>query len=277
MLWRCRPSSTLWETSCLIWGPGWFAWCATMQWLWLTSRTRGARDRTLWCRWPYDYSSGATARRLHWFPSICQECTTSRPIPCPESARHWPRSGRWPWSVYDLCLPSGASRRSTCLRHLPTDDSSSLYRRIQTPGQSGQMPCPCRGTTGGASCTRSRHSRWSLEFCRRSFSHQESGWFWSLNCNRQRRGFRSWWICPKKIWSRCTSKVKTCWLKTFWQETGWLRLVTSGRQIYTRGNPTGHPEGEGPFQGSCQHDVKVPTAIITPSVWIPLVKILGVL
>ena len=62
-----------------------------------------------------------TIRLLKWcnlkaitlVPSICQECTTSRRIPCPESARHWPRSGRWPWSVYDPCLPSGASRRWT--------------------------------------------------------------------------------------------------------------------------------------------------------------------
>ena len=112
-LWRCRPSSTQWETPCLIRGPGRFAWCATTQWLWLTSRTRGAWDRTLWCSWPYDCWSGATSRWLRWFPSICQECTTSRRIPCPESARHWPRSGRWPWSVYDPCLPSGASRRWT--------------------------------------------------------------------------------------------------------------------------------------------------------------------
>ena len=107
--------------------------------------------------------------------------------------------------------------------------------------------------------------------------YQESGWFWSLNCNRQRRGFRSWWICPKKIRSRCPSKAKTCWLKTFWQATGWLRLFTSGRQIYARGNSSGHPEGLGPFQGSCQHDVKVPTWIITPSVRITLVQIRGIL
>ena len=61
------------------------------------------------------------------------------------------------------------------------------------------------------------------------------------------------------------------------QATGWPRLVTSGRQIYMCGNATGHPEGEGPFQGSCQHDVKVPLGIIAPSVRIPLVKIRGVL
>ena len=40
----------------------------------------------------------------------------------PESARLWPRSGRWPQRVYDLCSPSGASHGSTCLRHSPTDD-----------------------------------------------------------------------------------------------------------------------------------------------------------
>ena len=116
----------LWETSYLIWGPEWFDWCATTQWRWRTSRTRGARDRTLWCRWPYGCSSGATARRLRWFPSICQECTTSRRIPCPELARHWPRSGRWPWRVYNPCLPSGVNHRSTCLRHSSTDKERGL-------------------------------------------------------------------------------------------------------------------------------------------------------
>ena len=249
----------LWETSYLIWGPEWCDWCATTQWRWRTSRTRGARDRTLWCRWPYGCSSGATARWLRWFPSICQECTTSRRIPCPESARHWPRSGRWPWRVYNPCLPSGANHRSTCLRHSPTDDSSSLYRRIRTPGRSGQMPCPCPGTRRGAFCMPSRHSRWSLKYCRRSLSHQEWRWFWSLNCNRQHHGSQSWWTYPKKIRSRCSSKVKTRWRRTFGWETGWPRLVSSDSQIYMRGNSPSHPESEGSFQGSCRHDVKVPT------------------
>ena len=149
--------------------------------------------------------------------------------------------------------------------------------RYPAPGQSGQMPCPCLGATGGASCTRSCHLRWSLKYCRRSLSHQEWRWFWSLNCNWQRRGFQSRWISPKKIRSRCTSGVKTCWHKTFGRETGWPRLITSDRQIYTGGNSAGHPEGEGPFQGSCQHDVKVPSGIFTASVRIPLVKIRGVL
>ena len=149
----------LWETSYLIWGTEWWDWCGTTQWRWRTSRTRGARDRTLWCRWPSGCSSGATARRLHWFPSICQEYAISRQIPCPGSARLWPRSGRWPWRVYDQCLPSGANHRSICLRHSPTDDLSSSYRHIRTPGRSGQMPCPCPGTRRGASCTPSRHSK----------------------------------------------------------------------------------------------------------------------
>ena len=166
---------------------------------------------------------------------------------------------------------------STCLRHSPTDDSSSSHHRIRTPGQSGQMPCPCLWATVGASCTRSRHSRWSLKYCRRSLSHQEWRWFGSLNCNWQHRGFQSRWIASKKIRSRCTSRVKTCWHKTFGRETGWPRLVTSDHQIYTGGNSAGHPEGEEPFQGSCQHDVKVPSGIFTASVRIPLVKIRGVL
>ena len=44
--------------------------------------------------------------------------------------------------------PSGASHRSTCLRHSPTNDSSSLLRRIRTLGPSSRMPCQCPGTTG---------------------------------------------------------------------------------------------------------------------------------
>ena len=43
------------------------------------------------------------------------------------------------------------------------------------------------------------------------------------------------------------------------------------------GNSPGLPESKGSFQGSCQHDVKVPSGIFTTSVWIPLVKIRGVL
>ena len=46
---------------------------------------------------------------------------------------------------------------------------------IWTPGQNGRTPCQCPGTMGGASCMLSRHSRWSLKFCRRSLSHQDSG------------------------------------------------------------------------------------------------------
>ena len=45
---------------------------------------------------------------------------------------------------------------------------------IAVSGPQGRVD-RCHGTTGGASCMRSRHSRWSLKFCRRSLSHQESG------------------------------------------------------------------------------------------------------
>ena len=70
------------------------------------------------------------------------------------------------------------------------------------------------GLREGPSWTRSRHSRWSRKYCRRSLSHQEWRWFWSLNCNRQHHGSQSWWTYPKKIRSRCSSKVKTYWHKT---------------------------------------------------------------
>ena len=108
---------------------------------------------------------------------------------------------------------SGASRRSTCLRHSPTEDSSSCItvsgpqgrvhgrhvgalglregppvcfiaiqdgpssteENIRTPGSSSWTPCRCPGTTGGASCLLSRHSRWSFKFCTKSLSHQASG------------------------------------------------------------------------------------------------------
>ena len=37
----------------------------------------------------FDADDHTTAQVVrHWFPSICQECTTFRRIPCPESARH---------------------------------------------------------------------------------------------------------------------------------------------------------------------------------------------
>ena len=38
-------------------------------------------------------------------------------------------------------------------------------------------------------------------------------------------------------------------------------------------NSRGHPEGQGPFQGSCSHDAKVPSWLITPGVWITLGEI----
>ena len=75
------------------------------------------------------------------------------------------------------------------------------------------------GLREGPSCTRSRHSRWSRKCCRRSLSHQEWRWFWSLNCNRQHHGSQSCWTYPKKIRFHCSSKVKTYWHKTFGPRT----------------------------------------------------------
>ena len=66
-----------------------------------------------------------------------------------------------------------------------------------------------------------RHSRWSLNFCRRSLSLQVFSWFWSLLCRKQLHGSRSFWNSPKKIPFRCTSRVNRCWLKTWCWPKGW--------------------------------------------------------
>ena len=45
-------------------------------------------------------------------------------------------------------------------------------RSAQHPGWVDRCHVHALGQRGGASCMRSRHSRWSLKFCRRSLSHQ---------------------------------------------------------------------------------------------------------
>ena len=116
---------------------------------------------------------------------------------------------------------SGASRRSTCLRHSPTDDSSSCIgvsrtqgrvhgrhvgalgtregppvcfiaiqdgpsitaeENIRTPGSSSWTPCWCPGTTGRASCLLYHHSRWSLKYYRRNIRTPGSSWRTSCRC-----------------------------------------------------------------------------------------------
>ena len=65
-------------------------------------------------------------------------------------------------------------------------------------------------TTGGASCTHSRHWSWSLRCYRRSNSLMECKWFLWLHCKKQLTGIRSFWNYRKKIRSHCTSKVNHC-------------------------------------------------------------------
>ena len=213
------------------------------------------------CRWRYTCSSGAITRRSSWFPSICQESTTSKQIPCPESARH----GRWSWSVYDPCLPSGASRSSTCLQHSPTDDSSSLYRRIQTPGPNGQWEGPpvCfPAIQDGPS--RSAEDRSVTRSQGDSDCFTATGSFMVSRVDGSVSGRSN----PAVRRGSNTVESRRCD-----RRRGDKRLVTTSPQIYTHGNSTGHPEGQGPFQGSCSHDVKVPSWLITPGVWISLGKI----
>ena len=47
----------------------------------------------------------------------------------------------------------------------------------------------------------------------------------------------------------------------------------TGHQIYVRGDFAGHPKGKGTFTGSCPYDVKIPTSVITISLWNTLGKI----
>ena len=237
----------------------------------------GHRDYTLWCRWPYGCSSTATARRLRWFPSICQECTTSRRIPCPESARHWPRSGRWPWRVYDPCLPSGASYGSTCLRHSPTDDSSSSYPHIRTPGRSGQMPCPCLGTTGGTFLYAFPSFKMVPKVLQKIAQSPGVEVILIVQLQLAASWFPELMDLSQEDPIPLFVEGQDLLTQDVWTGDGVTENVTSDRQIYTCGNSPGHPESKGSFQGSCQHDVKVPSGIFTTSVWIPRVKIRGIL
>ena len=119
-----------------------------------------------------------------------------------------------PQGQVDGCHVSSLGQRegpTVCLPTIQDAPSSTAGENIWTPGPSSWTPCRCPGTMGGASCLLSRHSRWSLKYCRRSLSHQESRWFWSLYCNRQLYGFQSW--C---IQSRSSLRVKHCWVKMFW-------------------------------------------------------------
>ena len=154
----------------------------------------------------------------------------------------------------DHGVDDGHGESTTCVRHVgrATDrlvcdirQQTTRQVRIAVSGpQGGVDRCHVHalGQGEGPSVHVPAIPRWSRKYCRRSLSHQEWRWFWSLNCNRQHHGSQSWWTYPKKIRARCSSKVKTYWHKTFGQQTGWPRLVTSDCQIFTYGNSPGHPE-----------------------------------
>ena len=125
-------------------------------------------------------------------------------------------------STTRVCQVGRATDRLVC------DIRQQTTRQVRIPvsgPQGGVDRCHVHalGLREGPSCMRSRQSRWSRKYCRRSLSHQEWRWFWSLNCNWQHHGSQSWWTYPKKIRFRCLSKVKTYWHKTFGREMGWPR------------------------------------------------------
>ena len=163
---------------------------------------KGARDLTLSCRWWYACWSGAIARQSGW-------CQSIRLMQCPGSVRflntEWMlamerlRPVFYKWGEPQIDMFATFSNRRLI----------KLYRHIRTPGQSGRTWCPLPGTTGGASCTHSRHWSWSLRCYRRSNSLMECKWFLWLHCKKQLTGIRSFWNYRKKIRSHCTSKATT--------------------------------------------------------------------
>ena len=213
----------LWETSYLVWGPEWWDWCATTHWRWRTSRTRGHEIAH------FDADDHTTAQVLR------QQGEYVGSHPSARSAQHpggFPVQSR-PDTDHGVDDGHGESPTRVCQVGRATDrlvcdirQQTTRQVRIAVSGpQGGVDSCHVHalGLWEGPSCMRSRHSRWSRKYCRRSLSHQERRWFWSLNCNRQHHGSQSWWTYPKKIRFHCSSKVKTYWRKTFGRETGWPR------------------------------------------------------
>ena len=124
-------------------------------------------------------------------------------------SQHWVDVG-YGTSTTSVLQVGRTTDRHVCYILQQTTDQVCIAVCIRTPGQSGRTWCPLPGTTGGASCTHSRHWSWSLRCYRRSNSLMECKWFLWLHCKKQLTGIRSFWNYRKKIRSHCTSKVNHC-------------------------------------------------------------------
>ena len=195
---------------------------------------REAPDRTLWCRWPYGCSSGANRKAITLVPmhlpgvhniladSLSRVIQTLNTEWTMAMERLWPMFAKWGEPQVDL---------------FATFANRGLIKFVSP------YPDPWAEWTDTMSMPRDNGRGLLYAFPPFKMVPQV------LQKIPQSPGVRVILIarlqqdCPKKIRSRCSLRVKTCWLKTFWWATGWWTLVTTGRQIYTLGNSTGHPEG----------------------------------
>ena len=171
-----------------------------------------------------------TAARVEW-----SQGNNIGSCPSVRSAQHpggFPVQSR-PDNEYGVDDGHGASATRVCqvgraagrlwLWHSPTDDSSSSYRPIRTPGQSGRTPCQCPGTT----------------FAFPPFKMVPQ----VLQKIAQSPGVRVFLIAPlqqaaswfPELMDLSQEDPIPLFVKGQDLLTGWPRLVTSGRQIYMRG------------------------------------------
>ena len=282
----------------VIWGPGWFDWCATMQWLWLTSRTRGARGRTLWCSLPYDCSSGAITLVPVHLPGVHNiqadslsrvgQTLTTEWTMAMESLR--PVFAKWGeqriylfatftnWRLIKFVSPYPEPRAEwTDAMFMPWDNGRGplyafppfkmvpqvLQKIAQSPGVEVILIAQLQPA-----------ALWFPELMNLS---QEDPI--PLFVEGQDLLTQDVWT-GDGVWPKLTSlpTVKSTRVET--RSLGPIGWVYSANFHLIRNQPyNSHPIliCEGSFQGSCQHDVKVPSGIFTASVQIPLVKIRGVL
>ena len=155
---------------------------------------------------------------------------------------------------------SGASHRSTCSRLSPTDASSSLHRRIRT-----------RAKFTDATYVPWDNGRGPL-YAFPPFKMVPQ----FLQKVAQSQGVQMILIAPLQ--------ETASWFPNFWTTnnqpllTQDVTLSDEGIEIrYYRPSNLHAWSGEGPFLGGCWDDVKVPSRIITSSVWIALGEIRSLL
>ena len=149
-------------------------------------------------------------------------------------------------------MPIGAKHRSTCLRHSATDDSSSLHRRIRVQGRHvGSL-----GQRGGLLYAFPMF-KMVPQVLQRSIPRCSD----DSDCSSAGNSFLvpgTSATVPRRFHPIVCRRSTTADSGRRPVRRG-DRLVTTGRQIFTHGDFAGHISGEGPFPGSCSHDVKGPS------------------